>query len=112
MITRESFKKIIVAIEKQDQFDSELGKKINSLIPDSVDGIFTIPLSSNIVQILGEEFRDSEETISWWLWDAPEAGRAKNPESYTIFGKNKKWIIKTVDDLYDYLLESYNTTKL
>lgn len=45
--------------------------------------------------------------ISWWLWDCPERGRCKDEEQMTIWDRDeeKKWVLKTPEDLYDYLIE-------
>lgn len=46
-----------------------------------------------------------DDSISWWLWDAPKEGKGSELDCSIFLEKdiNSRYVIKTPEDLYDYL---------
>ena len=68
-------------------------------------GFYATRLITSIVIALEAEFDDDDNTIAWWLWDAPHAGRKKAACVITDEKHGKSWNITDSGKLYDYLVE-------
>ena len=99
---RQTFINIINDINNQTKQDRETTEKLKSIMVDG-DGFFITPLVHNIVLALESEFDDSDQTISWWLWDAPTAG--KDATACTVKHNDKRYHLTDSGKLYDYLVE-------
>lgn len=57
-----------------------------------------------------EDYDEALDLISWWLWDAPEAGKADD-ETCTISNPEtgESWVVKTPSDLYNYIVSQDNS---
>ena len=97
---KQTFVDIIKAIQGQQQQDHKTTDCLINVLADS-GGFYTTKLTVDIVTILEREFNDTGGTISWWLWDAPNAG--KNSEACTIEHNGKKWHLTDAGKLYDYV---------
>lgn len=101
---RQTFIEIIEDIKWQDWQDHETTKKLADIMIDCT-GFYATRLITSIVIALKAEFDDTDNTISWWLWDAPKAGA--DPAACVIFDKkrDKRWHLTDAGKLYDYLVE-------
>ncbi|WOI85965.1 hypothetical protein [Rhodococcus qingshengii] len=102
MITRPTFIALLDAIQRQSDHDSSLEDHINALTPESVDSVFLTPLTSDLVPILEVELDDQNEWISWWLWDAPDAGKNIDGSTVTTSGGHEV-VLRNAGDLYDWV---------
>ena len=56
--------------------------------------------------------KEDDETISWWLWDAPNAGNCDEQSCTVTFDDQKQsMIIKKADDVYDLIVAIYPKPK-
>ncbi|WP_064256340.1 hypothetical protein [Rhodococcus sp. HS-D2] len=102
MITRPTFIALIEAIQRQGEHDETLQAHINALMPDSIDGVFITPLCTEVLNLLEAELGSKSDWISWWLWDAPEAG--KNLESSVVHHEDgRRTVIRDAGELYDFM---------
>lgn len=101
---RQTFIEIIEDIQRQERQDHETTEKLAGIMIDCT-GFYATRLITSIVITLEAEFDDTDNTISWWLWDAPNAGA--NQAACIIFDKkrDKRWHITDAGKLYDYLVE-------
>lgn len=101
---RQTFIEIIEDIQRQARQDRETTEKLADIMVDST-GFYTTRLITSLVMTLEAEFDDTDNTISWWLWDAPKAGA--DPAACVIFDKkrDKRWHLTDAGKLYDYLVE-------
>lgn len=58
---------------------------------------------AELARYIKDEMGDIDDYIGWWLWDCPERGKAENANSYTVEVNGKKFVLGTLDDLYDFL---------
>ncbi|QOH56227.1 hypothetical protein [Rhodococcus rhodochrous] len=102
MITRPTFIALIEAVQRQAVQDEVTGGHINALMPNSTDGVFITPLREELLDLLEAELGSQSDWISWWLWDAPEAG--KDLESCVIHHEDgRRTVIRDAGDLYDFI---------
>lgn len=101
---RQTFIDIIEDIKWQSWQDRETTKKLADIMIDCT-GFYATRLITNIVIILEAEFDDTDNTISWWLWDAPQAGTNREACDILDNKRNKHWYITDAGKLYDYLVE-------
>ncbi|WMM74442.1 hypothetical protein RCF27_09240 [Rhodococcus pyridinivorans] len=102
MITRPTFIALIDAIQRQREQDEAIEGHINALMPDSGGGIFITPLREELVDLLEAELGSQSDWISWWLWDAPKAG--KNLESSVVHHEDgRRTVIRDAGELYDFI---------
>ena len=107
---RQTFIEIIADIQAQQRKDNEISQALGD-ITDEESVVYVSQLVTKLVITLEEtEFNDADQTISWWLWDAPHAGA--EPESCYITDekRRKEWHVTDAGKLYDYLVEiqAYN----
>lgn len=101
---RQTFIEIIADIQAQQRKDNEISQALGD-ITDEESVVYISKLVTSLVITLETEFDDDDQTISWWLWDAPHAGEV--PESCYITDEKhaKRWNITDSGKLYDYLVE-------
>lgn len=101
---RQTFIEIIADIQAQQRKDSEISQALGD-ITDEESVVYISQLVTSLVITLETEFDDDDQTISWWLWDAPKAGA--DPAACVIFDKkrDKRWHLTDAGKLYDYLVE-------
>ena len=109
MITKNQFKKALQLVQDFDKEDDLFAKSLQAYAGESDFTDFHSNRANRLLDLLldimGDNSRDS--LIEWWLFDCPNAGKCKEDDNCTIWDKNdsKKWVIRTVDDLYDYLVK-------
>lgn len=101
---RQTFIEIIEDIQRQARQDRETTEKLADIMVDST-GFYATRLITSIIIALEAEFDDADQTISWWLWDAPHAGTAPESCYITDEKRGKQWHITDSGKLYDYLVE-------
>lgn len=109
MITKKTFIELIKSVQTQCIEDARISNHVNEIVRDSMPNVFSTPLVSHVVQALEAEMQDGDDTISWWLWDAPEAG-ANEDSAYIQFKNGDKFYLYDASDLYDYLLMELNNS--
>jgi len=57
-------------------------------------------LADGIVAALSDEMGDEHETIAWWLYDAPDAGKGPGPH---VEVSGKEFTLRNPGELYDFL---------
>lgn len=115
MLMREQFRKAIEFCQKLDERESKFSDALDEFQGnDDFRTSFCSNISSSIIYWLQDVMNDTD-TISWWYYDCPEQGKCKNDSSCTIeLSRNKKerkWVLRTIDDLYEYLLDNYKEKK-
>ena len=61
-------------------------------------------LIRQILDLISDEYgEDAAETLSWWLWDVPDAGR--NPE-FALWENDQPIPTHTVEQIVDFILEA------
>lgn len=105
-MNKRRFVKIINALKSAD----ELQDKINELMQTAKENIkndfmnaggMMICHADIVIELLEEIVEDDYNTISWWLYDT-KCGKSK-PEIYDREGINVIAVLKTPEDLYEYL---------
>ena len=105
-ISKEQFVQIINALIAQEERDREIGKSLDNVVKDGANRslVFSTRLIDKVVSAI-----DYEDTISWWLWDGPAAG--KRAEEFAIYlgdsddQSTERLTIHDAGELYDYLTE-------
>lgn len=106
-ISKEQFVQIINACIEQIDRDSEIAEALDVVAKDGANRslVFSTRLIDKVVSAI-----DYEDTISWWLWDGPAAG--KRAEEFAIYlgdsddPNTKRLAIHDAGELYDYLVEA------
>lgn len=101
---RQTFIEIISDIQAQQRKDNEISRAIGDII-DEEPVVYISRLVTSLVITLETEFDDDDQTISWWLWDAPHAGEVPESCYITDEKRRKEWHITDAGKLYDYLVE-------
>ena len=106
MISKDEFLSRLRELEEIEQADEQLDNALRRVAPSDFTGFSRPELVNEKVNSLIDDMEDKYEYISWWLWDAPDKGRASD-DKCTVWTKDEteKWVIKTPEDLYDYLYE-------
>jgi hypothetical protein len=107
---KKSFVKLINAIIRQNERDETI---INSLNHFDVDGMFifdiTNDIKSDILYALEVDMDDPYmesnhgSLISWWLYDAPNAGKSDD-SAWIQMKDGTKIPLETPEQLYNYLI--------
>lgn len=100
---RKTFIEIIAHIQAQQRRDSEISQLLGGITDETA--VYITQLVTNLVITLEDEFNDADQTISWWLWDAPHAGEVPESCYITDEKRRKEWHITDAGKLYDYLDE-------
>lgn len=111
MMRKENFVKAINALIEQSERDCEFEKALEPFFDNYLISSLSDHLQNAVIDLLEDEMNDIGETISWWLYDAPEAG--KNKESCYIFLQDGTEItVETPEQLYDFLTASKSRSKI
>jgi len=106
MVTREGFIIAINYILNLEKKEIKLTEDLQEFTGDKDFTGFMSIWPGKIVEWLESEMEDSDNYISWWLWDCPEAGKCKKDDSCSVWvngEKSKPIVIRTSGDLYDFL---------
>ncbi len=94
MIDKKTFKKVMIAIQYQNETDYKVAKALELVM----DGHFTFNTENKIYgaafDLLKEVMEDESDMISWWLYEDVEK---------VIWQNGKEISVRTLDELYDYL---------
>lgn len=109
MLSKELFCKLLNwAIEKIDR-DKKFENALQEYAGDKdFTGFFTQD-SSFIIEWLEKAMGDKNDWISWWVYET-ECGTVSEDLCTATDGKEngkKKWVLRTVEDLYDFLFAIY-----
>ena len=102
MISRESFVTLINAVQEQMKRESDLAVSLMNYFDGFIVPEISVKLQSTVLKVLADETGDKFETIEWWLFDAPGAGR--NKDSAWIIVEGEIYRLDTVDKLYNFLV--------
>lgn len=110
MLSKEIFCNMLEWGIEQYKKEQKLSKALQEFSGDDS----TTYIGSNIdfiIDILEEEMADKDQFISWWVWDT-ECG-TKSVRACTVkYLNGEKHRIRTVEDLYDFLIVHYPLSKL
>ena len=110
MITLETFKKCVKAIQHQDEIDKQL---TDLLIGSECSGWVTTgeELINSMRALLKDSMNDQYDYIDWWLYDVDEGERKvwenkKDPSSEQSL--RFEYNLEDLDSLYYYILGEYS----
>lgn len=109
MLSKKQFCKVIDFINKIERRDNEFNEALQKFAGDKDFTGFYSNTNQDVLEWLEETMHDEDDLISWWLYDCPEAGKCKDDNSCTIWldkDQDEKFVIRTAEDLYDYLLQN------
>ena len=104
MISKESFVTLINAVQEQMKRETDLAVSLMEYFDGFLVPVISAKLQSTILKVLSDEVGDKFETIEWWLFDAPDAG--KNKDNAWISVEDEIYRLDTVSQLYDFLVNS------
>lgn len=107
MISKSDFIFIMNFILNRQEKEATFSKQIQEFTGDCDFTGFHTNVVDKLVEWLEQVMNDEDNTISWWLWDAPHAGKS-DPENFVILDHGKKYVVDTVEALYDYLYQGYS----
>ena len=109
MITLETFKKCIKAIQHQDEIDKQL---TDLLIGDGCSGWVTTgeELINSMRALLKDSMNDQYDYIDWWLYDVDKGNRKVYERKKNEFCDEVQLIydLEDLDSLYYYILGEYH----
>ena len=103
-----TFEKMVGAIIAQVEHEKNMCDSVKNFfglneMVDSIAGEFM----NDMILAIEEEINDHSSLLSWWLFDAPEAG--KNIEcSWIRLNNGAKIPLRTIGQLYDYIMGEDN----
>ena len=104
MMKKENFVKMIECLLEQDKKNDEFEQALTPFFDNYLVPTLTSKLEGDIIGILEDELNDKYETISWWLYDSPDAG--KNKACSYVEVKDIKIPLETPEQLYDFLKDA------
>lgn len=107
MITKEQFCDVINLIKKQIEQEEIFDKGMEMAFPESYAP--TLPdhnLWDAVIKCLSYALNDVDEFIDWWINEDCMKGRLD------ITDNGIKYTFHNAEELYDYLVENYNNTKV
>jgi len=102
---KENFVKMICGIIEQNKKEHNFCNALEPFFDGWLVPLITSDLTNGIIDVLESEMEDEYETISWWLYDAPDAGKCED-SCYIILKDDSKVRLDTVEQLYDYLFSN------
>lgn len=108
-MTRQAFFKLVNILIEQEKRDRELSQALNKYAASEGKGDeceFRCDwLSDDILSIIEDVVGlPASNYVVWWIYGSPNAGEASYDDC-TVTADGKKWCIKTMDDLYDFLTD-------
>ena len=104
MMKKENFVKMIECLHAQDRKNHKFEQALEPFFDNYLMSIMTSKIQNDIIDLLEDEMGDKFETVSWWLYDAPEAGKSK--ENCFVEVKGVKIPVETSEQLYDFLKDA------
>lgn len=99
MLTRKTFVHAIENIKKHEALMAQIHKPLNEIGDFPLDLDFSHFHREALLDVLRESMNDTGDVISWWLYEDVE-----KVITWTENGKETKYDVTKVDDLYDYLV--------
>lgn len=99
MLTRKTFVHAIENIKKHEVLMAQIHKPLNEISDFPLDLDFSHFHREALLDVLRESMNDRGDVISWWLYENVE-----KIITWTENGKEIKYDVTAVDDLYDYLV--------
>lgn len=101
---KENFVKLITAI----QSDYAKWTKVSNLLfelygedfPQMNSGLIT-----TIIEVIEDEFGDKSETVSWWLYDAPDGVSGDEVGHVMSDADGNDIPVRNAEELYEYLVK-------
>lgn len=90
-----TFIKIISLIQEQDAIDRRVGKALEQVCDSWVMLNCSNKQYEALMLLLREVLHDTDDLIGWWLWE--------DVEKQITLASGKKVVLKTAEQLYDYL---------
>lgn len=102
IINKSEFCRILTKLKENEDFIDEINNVLRKFGGDSY--IFSTGLEDTIVRLLESIFSDTDQWISYWVW---EKGFGDNYEDGDAVDENGDIIhIKTAEELYDFLIKN------
>jgi len=102
MISKESFIKMMDALQKQEEFDREAHNKLGEIFTD-FEGYYGNDLINIFPEILGDEMGDKDDWIFYFMYDLDYGTAYKEGD---IAEKDGTIIdLSTAEKLYDFLIK-------
>ena len=98
---KENFVKLLDMVIDQDKMTEKLNQALEPFFDGHIISTMTYLLTDGIVAVLSDEMGDTAETIEWWLYDAPDAGKGPGPH---VEVDGKEFTLRTPGELYNFLL--------
>lgn len=99
MLTRKTFVHAIENIKKHEALMAQIHKPLNEISDFPLDLDFSHFHREALLDVLRESMNDTGDVISWWLYEDVD-----KVITWTENGKETKYDVTKVDDLYDYLV--------
>lgn len=107
MLRKESFVEMLTHILEQEESARNLDDALKKYGEKDLSG-FATKEPAFLVDWLNSamDIDKDDDTISWWLWDAPDAGKGSKKYCTVEFtNSNKKpFVVKTPGDVYDLIV--------
>ena len=102
IISKSEFRQILNKLKENEEFIDEINNVLRKFGRDGY--IFLTGLEDTIVRLLENIFGDTDQWISYWVW---EKDFGKNYEDGDAVDENGDIIhIKTAEELYDFLIKN------
>ena len=106
MMKKQNFVNMINAVIDQQEWKNDISKALDPFM----DSMFIYDIDSkfinSILEVLENEMGDIFNNISWWLYDAPEAGKCKD-SAWIELKSGERITLETPEQLYDFLTGGY-----
>lgn len=110
MISKASFLKAIHFLIKEEEKQEKLDKALKKYTSSDSTGFSKPDISIFLLDFLRAEMNDTEDYLSWWLYECPKRGKCKDDKLCTIWlgdiddPNSEKIIVRDPEDLYYLLL--------
>lgn len=101
VLSKKQFCSILNRFDELDKASEKLTDALQSLADDVSFTGFVFNYDYE-VKCLEELLEDTNQWLSWWIFEAKD-----DPENHAAFDKGKKFILRTPEDLYDFLYLDY-----
>ena len=105
-IDKKSFVELLDFIIKLEEKEQTLNDALQEFCDNKDLTGFHSKTSLFLVEWLGSLFEGYDNTIAWWLWDCPKKGKGLDLDCSIFLEEDihSRYVIKTPEDLYDYLM--------
>lgn len=107
IINKNEFCRILSKLKKNEDFIDEINDVLRKFGRDGY--MFSTGLEDVIVGLLETVFEDTDEWISYWVWEEHFGGKYKNGD--VVDEKGGIIPLKTAEELYDFLIKNMEGKK-